>query len=166
MQRQSFPRAVLSLAAVIVMVGSLTMLSCPGEDNVKPAAIEDLRLQTFILDDGAAFGLPNQTVTLAVGDFVDSGKTVSFVLSFGDETATGTLTTGSCMLNIATSTILEIDAGATLILDPCEIDTDAGVLTVANAAIGANTRVSSRPRGCDDLCSGECRPTGSGGQTP
>lgn len=170
MQCPSFPRTTLSLLAVIVMVGSLAMLSCPGGNGnnggtATPATVTELKHQAFVFDEGAAFGLPNQTVTLEVGDSSDGGTTAAFVLSFGDETATGTITGKPCMLSIATNTIPEIDAGVTLVLDTCEINTDTEVLTVANVAMGASTIASSRSQSqtCQP-CQQPC--TGSSGGTP
>ncbi len=122
--------------SVIIEVGDVS-------GTVVPATPSDLENRVFLFADGVAFApaLADTEVTLTFGDFGGT-NTGPFTLEAATGTATGTVTVASCTLAVATSTfdpttVSELQPGATVPLDPCEVDPADGRLRVQNATTGA-----------------------------
>ena len=112
---------------------------------VTPLDLENL---VFTFSDGVAFSqaLADTEVTLSFEDF---GGTLTgpFTLESAGNTATGTVTVASCSLSVQTSTFAlasfpGLQPGSTVLLDPCELNTDDGSMRVQNANTGAISTVS------------------------
>jgi hypothetical protein len=140
---------VWGLLVLLLCAGPLALLGCSSDGNDRRAArATDLENQVFTFADGTAFGLAGQTTTLAFRDFDTDGdgnpNTGPFTLTSAANTATGTVTLGSCDLGFNDvlntfdpATLPQLQPGQTLRLDPCAVDTDDGHLQVQNVATGA-----------------------------
>lgn len=146
---------------VMIVVIAVLLSGCGGdeEDEGKPTSIpktEDdrgdptpgpqasaLSGETFTFSDGAVFdaGLSGSEVQLTFGSF--SGATGPFTLAADDTTARGTVTLGSCSLAITASDFPAgqgPQVGATIVLEPCTLDTTTGDLVLTNASTGVAAR--------------------------
>lgn len=104
-----------------------------------------LRGRTFLFTDGAAFGLPGVAMTLVLITF--EGNRGNFTLTSGGFTVRGTVTISSCDFMTVESTFpvgRGPQRGDRFLMDPCEIDTVDGRLSVRNTATGAQS-VSAPP---------------------
>ncbi|MCZ6875603.1 MAG: hypothetical protein O7G88_19100 [bacterium] len=156
--------AIRGVMTLVIMVGVLVLFGCESSDNgggdgFGTAASAALENQVFAFADGAAFGLPGQSVTLTIRDFDNDGdgnpNTAPFVLKAAADTASGTITIGSCNLLIQVSTFdpvafPKLQPQQTVVLDPCEAHADDGRLRVENAATD-ETSTSGVPTLPDDL---------------
>jgi hypothetical protein len=136
---------MLSLMTVITMVGSLVLLSCPGDNNHdNPATASDLSNRSFTFASGSAFNpalanvptvlsFPNNAANFAVQ------ATVQNVV----RTATGPYVSESCTLTVGSSTDPTAPAGgsnfpagtgpqpnAAIDLTICDFDSTNNSLTV------------------------------------
>lgn len=95
-----------SLSVALGMAIAIASAACGGAEVVKegPAAANDLQGKKFEFTDGAAFhsGLAGDPVTLSFGTFAGSQGT--FNLSSGGNTASGSVTIGSCIYTVVAST--------------------------------------------------------------
>ncbi|MEE8301387.1 MAG: hypothetical protein V3S24_03020 [Candidatus Tectomicrobia bacterium] len=153
-------KAIRGIVALVAMAGMLTMFGCSGggdgAESSRAATAGDLENQVLTFSDGAVFAaaLANTEVRLTFSDFDTDGdgnpNTGPFTLaSVATGEATGTGTIGSCNLAVAESTFdpetfPELQPEQTIPLDPCEVNTDDGSLSVQNATTGA-TAISGPP---------------------
>jgi DNA-binding beta-propeller fold protein YncE len=153
-------RIIRGMMAMLLLLRALALLGCGGGgggngDGLRAALATDLENQTFTFADGAAFGLTGETTTLAFRDFNTDGdgdpNTGPFTLDAAAGTATGTVTIGSCNLafdndtnTFDADTFPQLQPGETLRLDPCEVNTEDGILQVENASTAA-TSTSNAP---------------------
>ena len=150
------------IVSFVMMVAIAVLLSgCGGdeEDEGKPTSIpktEDdrgdltpgpqasaLSGETFTFSDGAVFdaGLSGSEAQLTFGSFI--GVTAPFTLAADDATARGTVTLGSCSLAVTASDFPAgqgPQVGATIVLEPCTLDTTTGGLVLTNASTGVAAR--------------------------
>jgi len=153
-------RAVARLVALVVLVGTLAMLGCDGgggDGNPAPApalpapvppastltdaTAGDLANRVFVFPNGvganlsATTGLPQgQVFILRFGSFSGT-NTGPVTLESGGNTATGTVTIGSCTFRINQSTFPARQgpqAGTQAVADPCQIDRSNGSLRLVD----------------------------------
>lgn len=157
-------RPIWGLLVLLLCAGPLVLLGCSGGgDNDRAARASDLENQVFTFADGAAFGLAGQATTLAFSDFDTDGddnpNTGPFTLTSATNSATGTVTLGSCDLvfnntlnTFVAGTFPQLQPGQTMRLNPCEVDTDDGRLLVQNESTGAvSTSNSPNPVPTNDV---------------
>lgn len=151
---QRLNKLVFSLAVVLTLVGSLTLLGCGGgddDDNMVNANSSNVGGQTFTFADGAAF---NSALTGRQTTLTFNADASRFSLSSGTGRATGRNTFGSCTFTVGASTDpnapvsasnaigggsnFAANAGpgpnAVITLPTCERNTDTNTLTVINSA--------------------------------
>jgi 6-phosphogluconolactonase (cycloisomerase 2 family) len=100
-------RTVTSVMGIAVVVGSLTMLGCGGDDGeLQPATPAQLENRTFAFANGAVFhdGLARTPVTLLFGDFNGTTTGPYRLRSTNGSTAIGRATIASCDLVTTSST--------------------------------------------------------------
>lgn len=135
---------IRNVMTLMVVAGTLVLVGCTssGDSNFQAATEGTLENRNFTFADGAAFGLPDQAVTLTFGNFAGDGdenpNTGPFSLESASGTATGTITVGFCRLVIGTSTFDAVafptlQPGRTVLLDPCELSPEDDALRVRNA---------------------------------
>jgi hypothetical protein len=155
-------RALSSLIALVVLVGTLTMLGCgdggdgnnttstPGS-NLTNATANNLANRVFTFPNGlsanlaARTGLPQgQAFTLRFGDFGGT-NTGPVTLASGGNTATGTVTIGSCTFQVNQGNFPASQgpqAGTQFIANPCQIDTTTGALILTDPQSGESATSS------------------------
>lgn len=121
---------------LLVVVGMLALPGCGGEE-FPDATATDLENRTFTVTNGAGAslatltGLPvGQAFTLRFGSFGGT-NTAPVSLESAGQTATGTVTIGSCAFQIDQSSFAAgqgPQAGAAFTIETCQIDRDKGEL--------------------------------------
>ena len=162
-------RAVSGLVALLVLVSPFAMLGCNGDgdgnNNVAApppapaptsiltnATTNTLAHRIFTFPNGlsanlaARTGLPQgQAFTLRFGDFGGT-PTGPVALDSGSNTASGTVTIGSCNFQFTQSNFPARQgpqAGTQFIADPCQIDTTTGALILTDAQTGETATSSA-----------------------
>lgn len=131
------------IVVLLITIGVLVLMGCESssDDDFQSATSGELANRRFPFADGAAFGLPNEAVTLTFGDFDSDGDgnpdTGPFSLESASGTATGTVTVGSCRLAIDASTFDGVASpflqlGQAIRLNPCEVNQEDDSLRVRN----------------------------------
>jgi len=180
--QMALPRRIAQCMALVVVIGTLTVLGCGGDNGTSenPAAASDLTNRSFAFTSGAGpnlatvLGLPQgQAFTLQFGSF--GGTNVGPVtLDSGGSAASGTVTLGSCTFRFDRSTFPAgsgPQSGAQFTIDPCQINRDdntlrliaasgetlvsavASPLPTTNAAVVLTTDVSTGSYSVVDLAS-------------
>lgn len=131
-----FNKLARSLMVVVAIVGSLTLVSCGGDDddvvNAEPGNVNN---QQFTFTDGAALGVAGRATTLAF-----TNNATRATITSGANTAAGTNTFGSCLINIQTSNFPATgnnagpQAGSSINLTTCQVDSNNNTLNIVNAA--------------------------------
>jgi len=153
MQRMN--RMVLGLVAVFVLGSSLALLSCSSDDenttdiSDQGTAASLVGGKAFTFADGTILGVTpaNTPTTVAF-----NATATRFAVSTATRKATGTVTYGSCIFTVGSTTNPDAAAGGSnfpagtgpqpnqsFTLNPCTFDNDATTLTIT---IGANTITS------------------------
>lgn len=156
---------MLPLLLLIVFASVVTVQGCVGDDAFdwnapigpiferRDATSADLQDLVFQFDDGGAFdvnprpaGSPAQGVTLTFGDFEDDGdgdpNTGPFTLESEGGTAGGSVTLGSCIFSFSDFSPEEVErpqADDVIIMDPCHIFDNLGILEVTNMETGISS---------------------------
>jgi DNA-binding beta-propeller fold protein YncE len=131
----------------MIATGVLVLVGCESSSNgdFQTATSGELANRSFSFAEGAAFGLPNEAVTLTFGDFDSDGdgnpNTGSFSLVSESGTATGIVTVGSCNLSVGVSTfdaiaLPDLQAGRSILADPCAVDVEENTLQIRNQDSG------------------------------
>jgi hypothetical protein len=110
---QHMSRRMLSLVAVVVTVGSLALLGCPGDNNQdNPATASDLNNRSFTFASGSVFN-PALTNVPAVLSFSNNANNFALQATVQNvrRTATGAYTLASCLLTVGNSTDPTAPAG-------------------------------------------------------
>jgi hypothetical protein len=148
----ALPRRIAQCMALVVVIGTLTVLGCGGDNGTSenPAAASDLTNRSFAFTSGAGpnlatvLGLPQgQAFTLQFGNF--GGTNIGPVtLDSGGSAANGTVTLGSCTFRFDQSTFpagLGPQSGTQFTIDPCQINRNDNTLQLI--APSGETLVSS-----------------------
>ena len=128
MQQTSLGRVVRCLAAVLVLVTSLALLACPGDEEefrnvdatipVNSTGAGATQATPFTFANGSAFGaaVGANPATLTF----NTASTFTLTRT-GGATATGTVAFASCTLTVTGGTLLPVSpaAGSTLIFPTC-----------------------------------------------
>lgn len=132
-----FNKLARSLMVAVAIVGSLTLVSCGGDDDddLVDANAGNVNNQQFTFADGAALGVAGRATTLA---FTNNGTRAT--ITAGTNTAAGTNTFGSCLINVQTSNFPATgnnagpQAGSSINLPTCQVNTGNNTLSITNAA--------------------------------
>ena len=161
-------RVVSGLMALLVLVSTFAMLGCNGggdgnnnnaatslpvpTSTLTNATANNLAHRIFTFPNGfstnlaARTGLPQgQAFTLRFGDF-GGATTGPVTLDSGSNTASGTVTIGSCNFQITQSNFPARQgpqAGTQFIADPCQINTTTGALILTDAQTGETATSSA-----------------------
>jgi hypothetical protein len=132
-------RQTLTISNRDLTATSTVAVACsPGSSgNVVPATAENVNNQSFTFSTAPSGGvfdtaLTNLPTSLA---FTDNATNFSLTSASGTATGTSTIQSGSCTLDIATSTYsigTNLQEGRRIRLNPCNFDNVAKTLTVTN----------------------------------
>jgi hypothetical protein len=152
-------RVASGFIALVVLVGTLTMLGCGGDDdgdnntstppapgsNLTNATASNLANRVFTFPNGFSTnpptltGLPpGQAFTLRFGDFAGT-TTGPMTLESAGNIASGTVTIGSCIFQVNQSTFPASQGppvGMQFTANPCQIDTTTGALILTDPRSG------------------------------
>ena len=153
-------RVASGFVALVVLVGTLTMLGCGGDDdgdnntstppapgsNLTNATASNLANRVFTFPNGFSTnpptltGLPpGQTFTPALSRFRWHQDTALMTLESAGNIASGTVSIGSCIFQVNQSTFPASQgplAGMQFTANPCQIDTTTGALILTDPRSG------------------------------
>ncbi len=139
---KSLNRTIRGLVASVVLVGSLSLLGCPGgEHGANPATPSDVNNRSFTFTDGAAFhpALANKSTTLT---FTNNAN--NFSLQSGGRTARGANQFGSCTLTVAAGgsdfpSGTGPQSGDTMSFPTCQVNDDNSLTLINANGVGATS---------------------------
>jgi hypothetical protein len=135
----ALPRRIAQCMALVVVIGTLTVLGCSSNDDSSSVAAgpSDLTNRAFPFPSGAGpdlatvLGLPQgQAFNLQFGNF-NSTNVGPVTLDSGGSDASGIVTLGSCTFSFSRSTFpvgSGPQSGTQFTIDPCQINRDDNTL--------------------------------------